>query len=601
MSVHVIALCFLHCVDVDLRGGGIFLDHMLKPNGRLRCRSLQCCFASLQLHVECLGCLADNIKLYNVSESWRKDECTTCSCVEDGTVVCQVQVCSDDCENPVYVDNQCCPTCASNETDYIWAYLPTQCLSMELCSLVCEHGLKSDNNGCLICECENSTGSSNCTEFDLATCTKKCCKGCPQIHTCYKHCLYGFQTNVNGCRICKCRGSPSDLPNDEAGNSSSLDLAVCYSDSGFHDHGEWWFDNCRHCYCDRGREFCSLLACPKPNCTHPVFSEGECCPRCPGKDNNAIRLACHAPSDTHHYVEGEYWNLDSCVTCTCHVGYVLCYRKECPPVPCSEPKIIDDQCCPVCSDKGRRTLNLTFCTTENGVSHMEGSVWKETQCISCACENGKINCYEEECLDVPCYTHVLHLKDSCCPVCTDNMRKSVCRINDVTYNVGETWREGPCRNCTCMSNSEILCSQLDCRKCSKPVYAAGQCCPICDDYPKTWRWRPTPSYPEITGRYNDAQQVSLILALSIIGILGLLLLLVLLTFWFLKRFRAPPVSKTAEARLTSFKFEEKGKALLAQMKTSSNGVCNGLAIHKTNGGLLNDVDGSVNDWANDDV
>uniref|UniRef100_A0A8R1XRA0 Uncharacterized protein n=1 Tax=Onchocerca volvulus TaxID=6282 RepID=A0A8R1XRA0_ONCVO len=53
----------------------------------------------------------------------------------------------------------------------------------------------------------------------------KCVK-CPSLHQCYKHCLYGLESNNNG----------------------------CHSQTGkFYerDSGGWWNDGCRHCFCEQ--------------------------------------------------------------------------------------------------------------------------------------------------------------------------------------------------------------------------------------------------------------------------------------------------------------------------------------------------------------
>lgn len=44
-----------------------------------------------------------------------------------------------------------------------------------------------------------------------------------------------------------------------------LDKCVSLSGKGAviqHDASEWWNDGCRHCYCEHGQEYCSLISCP---------------------------------------------------------------------------------------------------------------------------------------------------------------------------------------------------------------------------------------------------------------------------------------------------------------------------------------------------
>ena len=70
------------------------------------------------------------------------------------------------------------------------------------------------------------------------------------------------------------------MSNASSGGCTSLDgkhgvIARAESD-------EWW-DGCRHCVCKDGLEMCTLISCNPPECEHPIFYPGDCCPRCPGK------------------------------------------------------------------------------------------------------------------------------------------------------------------------------------------------------------------------------------------------------------------------------------------------------------------------------
>lgn len=95
----------------------------------------------------------------------------------------------------------------------------------------------------------------------------KCAK-CPPIDQCYKHCLYGFETNSLGCPVCKCRRkiySPywtfflaksridARLMIKEKDAQKHVDSCISVMDDNKYverDSGEWWTDNhCRQCFC----------------------------------------------------------------------------------------------------------------------------------------------------------------------------------------------------------------------------------------------------------------------------------------------------------------------------------------------------------------
>jgi hypothetical protein len=57
------------------------------------------------------GCTDANGIFYTEGSNWNIDDCTFCSC-EDGDIMCMVVDCAmPPCDDPIYIDGQCCPTC----------------------------------------------------------------------------------------------------------------------------------------------------------------------------------------------------------------------------------------------------------------------------------------------------------------------------------------------------------------------------------------------------------------------------------------------------------------------------------------------------------
>ncbi|XP_078136081.1 thrombospondin-2-like [Sander vitreus] len=52
--------------------------------------------------------------------------------------------------------------------------------------------------------------------------------------------------------------------------------------------------------------------------------------------------------DGRVFEQGEDWEVDSCTSCGCQDGKVVCQQVSCPPVSCIHPSFIDGTCCPVC-------------------------------------------------------------------------------------------------------------------------------------------------------------------------------------------------------------------------------------------------------------
>uniref|UniRef100_A0A0K0D3E2 VWFC domain-containing protein n=1 Tax=Angiostrongylus cantonensis TaxID=6313 RepID=A0A0K0D3E2_ANGCA len=200
---------------------------------------------------------------------------------------------------------------------------------------------------------------------DASGCVVCKCAKCPPLHHCMKHCLYGYETNSVGCPVCKCRAisrieAKLTIP-EKIGRLAGWDKCLSLnSGSGVvveRDAGEWWSDGCRHCFCEQKQEYCSLISCaPRPDdCAveNWIQQEGACCPSCVTTSQKPVlaskheHTVCQSPGSGRVFIDGETWQLASCVSCTCRVGHVLCRALDCPPIACHQPFMHpDDQCCP---------------------------------------------------------------------------------------------------------------------------------------------------------------------------------------------------------------------------------------------------------------
>lgn len=56
---------------------------------------------------------------------------------------------------------------------------------------------------------------------------------------------------------------------------------------------------------------------------------------------------------------------------------------------------------------------------------------------------------------------------------------------DIAVAVGDTIRMSPCKNCTCVAPGQMKCPEMMCpdmnpRKCDRVITRPGECCPVCD-------------------------------------------------------------------------------------------------------------------------
>lgn len=500
------------------------------------CSSVQCNVTSHCKRMEvpegeccevCTGCMSSSGAAYDNGETWQENDCTTCSCIE-GVARCQAELCAVQCTNPRMVSGQCCPHCDEPLT----VTTPPECPSLDDCPHVCVNGHRKDANGCFICDCrldgcdlqcdygyvtdDDSSALCKCHCLTLDDCEKTCihgfkmdASGCPtckcakcRSHKCAKKCPYGYVRNDRACRTCKClNGTDREVETTDAHfynlttEVTEVDGATiappadgsCNTGAAWRDEGEMWHDGCRNCYCHASKEMCGLIHCPKPDCEHPVFFAGACCPNCFESDPHlpsANVTVCHSVDHTYR-VEGETWELDACTSCICHGGQVLCRGKECPPAACPNPTPRADGCCFECPEFSTNSSVACLASPE-GPSYASGATWHVDDCLSCRCVGGETECFSTRCPPLDCAAAAVSLKGKCCPQCLSGDRRSpLCLRNSVQYVSGETWTEGDCTECVCLDGGLTRCHEKTCSDaCRGPVAVElpARCCSSCSDF-----------------------------------------------------------------------------------------------------------------------
>ncbi|UJR36808.1 hypothetical protein I4U23_029522 [Adineta vaga] len=488
---------------------------------------------------KCGGCLNDRFHVQHMNSTWMESNgCMRCWC-ENGRSRCFAEGCiAPPCDNPRQIENVCCPVCDDADVDdHNNVYPATStltttntCPQLEKCSLICEHGLAKDAQGCFICACSTmacpaplctfkidraakqycactSPTGLNCGELN---CAKHCpynytinketgcpmceCNSCPVL-ACTKNCTYGLKRNEIGCPICVC-GSNITMHN----NTKPTDLIIhswprqCLSGQFSYSNGEIWFDGCRQCLCHRGEPLCALISCPTPKCSKPIILPNQCCPTCPEIPMLPQPIPSSQVCYASQYVTGEELEFDKCTKCICLHNIAFCSISLCPPLHCSSPVYDSSLCCPICPPTSSESISSTelatidddVCILDNGIIKRAGELWKHDDCKSCLCPrggNGHVECFSQTCeRNLPCSNPVLK-KGQCCPFCLPHTAAiAVCIFNYVQYRSGEHWNVSECHRCECLYGT-IVCHQHQCPSlsCVHTVTLSGHCCPICRD------------------------------------------------------------------------------------------------------------------------
>ncbi|GAB5568770.1 BMP-binding endothelial regulator protein isoform X2 [Prionailurus iriomotensis] len=271
-------------------------------------------------------------------------------------------------------------------------------------------------------------------------------------------------------------------------------------------------DACTTCHCLEGTIKCTQKPCPRGPCPEP----GTCCPHCepgcPGGHRDgetwqpepcvictcqAGTVRCQGPScaelnclesytppgeccpvcrpgceyEGRPYEEGANFlsSADPCLQCSCLRSLVRCAPIKCPPSPCPEPVLRPGHCCPTCQEAARKVALA-------GIMAKSGLPLGTPAGSAGACpDEGHIQCHQRECSSL-CPYPARPRPGTCCPLCDG------CFLNGREYRSGEPVGSGdPCSRCHC-ANGSVQCEPLPCPPvpCRHPGRIPGQCCPVCD-------------------------------------------------------------------------------------------------------------------------
>uniref|UniRef100_A0A4W5K2T8 Kielin cysteine rich BMP regulator n=1 Tax=Hucho hucho TaxID=62062 RepID=A0A4W5K2T8_9TELE len=514
------------CERMDASCPPLRCSHPAKPRG-------QCCPTCDQCEYERRVYVNGNV--FNPAGS---GPCVQCSC-KGGNVRCQEERCPPvQCSNPINDPQFCCPICKV-------------CV---LEGLKYEEGSQWQAEGCSTCTCLNGEVVCTHTHCPPTACTHPtkttglCCAECERCtfdqriysnrqtfthpdqpcHTCT--CLEGtVQCVRRACPPLNC--SNTHTPHGEC----CPKCPDCSFENRVFVDGEVFpspVSVCEECLCVSGRVDCHASECPRPHCTTPL--PGTCC------QNN-----CNGCS----YAGKEYPNgqefphpTDNCRTCHCINGNVQCLMRRCPPLGCSNPILLPEECCPQCP------VPPADCVFEGRpYRHTERFYDPTDPCRSCLCTNGTSRCQRKPCP----LAHCSHpIQQECCRTCdgtrlhtswgdvSDPCGVCVCRegsvhcerkrcpadcthpykppgqccgeCNRMCLYQGEEFQSGasftppidpsnPCQRCTCVRGS-VTCMPLFCppTSCPQPITLPGDCCPQCavcvyqgEEYSDLQQWNPS--------------------------------------------------------------------------------------------------------------
>ncbi|KAL3874285.1 hypothetical protein ACJMK2_037324 [Sinanodonta woodiana] len=159
------------------------------------------------------------------------------------------------------------------------------------------------------------------------------------------------------------------------------------------------------------------------------------------------------------------------------------------------------------------------CMSSKGELYKNFEIWKEGDCMTCLCIEGKKRCTAEMCAKT-CHNPRI-VPGYCCPVCD---AATSCVYEGVEIILGTRWQMNNCTECLCSNEGHVLCVPLSCPKlvCPFQVTEPGKCCPTCLNT------------RDLPGAHSSTEESKYIIPLSIAGVVIILLLVLIFVLLYLK-------------------------------------------------------------------
>uniref|UniRef100_A0A452S5Z3 Kielin cysteine rich BMP regulator n=1 Tax=Ursus americanus TaxID=9643 RepID=A0A452S5Z3_URSAM len=421
--------------------------------GEVSCEEQQCPLAPCTLPDSgpplCPACVLEGEE-FAEGVQWEPDgqPCMACSC-HDGVPTCGAVLCSPaPCQHPTQPPGTCCPICESC-TYHGQVYANGQ-------------NFTDADSPCHACSCEDGTVRCSLVDCPPTTCARpqsepgQCCPRCPD-------CILEEQVFVDGENFSHPR------------------------------------DPCQECQCQEGHARCQRRACPRALCAHPL--PGPCC-------QNVCNGCAFGGKEYPNGADFPHPS-DPCRQCSCLSGSVQCLARRCPPLPCPEPVLLPEECCPQCPGRRRSPR------ADPGARFPSPSV----ACHVCLCWEGSVSCEPQACAPAQC---PFPARGDCCPACDGEGQGTVgmrgwegwvsiastalewvhnicCEYLGEPYLSSQEFPDPrePCGLCTCLGGF-VTCRRRPCEPlgCSHPLTPAGHCCPTCQG-------RTAPALPAPSGAPRD--------------------------------------------------------------------------------------------------
>ncbi|XP_041469842.1 cysteine-rich motor neuron 1 protein-like [Lytechinus variegatus] len=404
-------------------------------------------------HIEIVCPLIDCVESCSNGYVTDKYGCSLCDCLPEISVCEDMSECTRKCAFGFRQDENGCDTCRCQQCkpmdsctkSCLYGYqmgrhgcLKCKCRKCPLltdCKKLCTHGFEINDRGCEICKCQASSGldpkpstpsEGSCQTLDLVVYDdgESWHDGCRQ---CY--CSNGQEMcSLITCQVPACskpvirpdQCCPTCQADSDVTHQPTILSEVCQSASGqYYIEGEtWMLGQCTSCMCHAGQVLCSSEVCPPLPCVNPVFKNSRCCAECEDVlpevaiGEPTLEDTCMLP-DGVTFQHGATWKEDSCTSCQCIDGEIMCFSQTCPPVDCDKPLLKKGQCCPTCLDPDTRLV-----CKSGGDIYVSGETWRVDNCTSCDCEGSRVSCTISHCPVMKC-ENLVHVAGTCCPVCQD--------------------------------------------------------------------------------------------------------------------------------------------------------------------------------------